>query len=281
MKNIINEKKWSNNNGIYVSHETVDTALTANQQDVLYRLEANSWWFKYRSNIIIECLDEYFDKSKLVLDIGGGNGYTASVALGAGYDVCIMEPTYEACCNARKRGVEKIICGALSDENIIDKSVKQAMLLDVLEHVEDDVSFLELLRSKLEKNARCLVTVPAFMKLWSSKDVDGGHFRRYEIEELQQLVCACGFKVVFSSYYMGLLYWPIKIGLVWGEKIGLLKPYGERTREEEDKILERQFVQRSGIINWVLHLCEKIEIEKVKKNKKIRKGSSIIMIVEK
>ena len=63
-----------------------------------------------------------------------------------------------------------------------DAYLEQAMLLDVLEHIENDKEFLILIKKKLKINGRLLITVPAFEKLWSSEDDAAGHFRRYTIE---------------------------------------------------------------------------------------------------
>lgn len=53
-------------------------------------------------------------------------------------------------------------------------------LLDVLEHQEDDRSFLEDLVAKMQRGSMLLLTVPAEQKLWSQWDVALGHHRRYD-----------------------------------------------------------------------------------------------------
>ena len=52
-------------------------------------------------------------------------------------------------------------------------------LLDVLEHQQDDVSFLSDLVARMEVGSRLILTVPAMPSLWSSWDESLGHYRRY------------------------------------------------------------------------------------------------------
>lgn len=53
------------------------------------------------------------------------------------------------------------------------------LLCDVLEHVEDDQTFLLDLVSLMKPGAHLLLTVPADPRLWSPHDDVYGHFRRY------------------------------------------------------------------------------------------------------
>lgn len=61
------------------------------------------------------------------------------------------------------------------------------LLLDVLEHVEDDKVFLSDLITSMKAGASLLLTVPAHMSLWTDHDVLSGHQRRYDAESLQLL----------------------------------------------------------------------------------------------
>lgn len=161
-----------------------------------------------------------------------------------------------------------------------DHSADTLMLLDVLEHIEDDEKFLMLLHKKLKTGGKVIVTVPAFQSLWSSEDDAAGHFRRYRIQEIKQLFSNCGFNIEFASYFMGFLYLPILMIRVWLEKIGVLKKQGERTQKEREQIAQKQFKKRNGIVNATLMLFENRELKVLSKlqDAKIKFGSSIILI---
>jgi len=80
------------------------------------------------------------------------------------------------------------------------------LLLDVLEHIEDPVSFLKSVR-RAYPNAHTLVaTVPARAELWSNFDVHYGHYRRYDRASLLAELRASGFGQVQSRYAFRALY---------------------------------------------------------------------------
>lgn len=198
-----------------------------------------------------------------------------------GYRVALIEPSLEACTNALKRGVKNVYCGTVDENSIEVDSVDQMMLLDVLEHINDHREFMRLLWTKLKSGGRCLVTVPAFLNLWSSEDEEAGHFRRYKRKALETLAVESGFFVIYCNYFMEFLYLPILLVRVWMERIGLLKKSMERTREEEQRIRKAQFEKRTGPVGWMLHFFQDREFRKINKEKKIRFGSSLVIVLEK
>lgn len=109
-------------------------------------------------------------------------------------EMVLLKPTLEVCKNAKKRGLNNAVCGALSENDVFDNAIPQAMLLDVLEHIENDEDFLRLLYKKLEPDGKVLITVPAFKCLWSNEDVSAGHFRRYRDKQLKNVAEKCGFR---------------------------------------------------------------------------------------
>ena len=74
------------------------------------------------------------------------------------------------------------------------------LLTDVLEHIEDDHTFLKQIVDKSDPCSSFLITVPAFMSLWSGHDVYLRHFRRYSKQELTNLIVASGLRLVSVRY---------------------------------------------------------------------------------
>lgn len=64
------------------------------------------------------------------------------------------------------------------------------ILLDVLEHIEQDAEFLHRLRSLLTPGGRLILKVPAGQRLYSSLDANVGHYRRYNKTSLAQILDA-------------------------------------------------------------------------------------------
>jgi SAM-dependent methyltransferase len=80
------------------------------------------------------------------------------------------------------------------------------LLCDVIEHVPDDVAFVEPLTQRfLAVGGRLIVTVPAFQALFSAHDVAVKHYRRYRLSQLESVLRAAGLELVGSGYLFGSL----------------------------------------------------------------------------
>ncbi len=79
------------------------------------------------------------------------------------------------------------------------------LLLDVIEHVEDDVGLVRQYADKVAPGTRFIVTVPAFMWLWSDHDLFLEHFRRYTLEGIENVIRAGGLTVERGCYFYGFL----------------------------------------------------------------------------
>ena len=83
------------------------------------------------------------------------------------------------------------------------------LLLDVIEHVQDDTLFLgNLVNHYLRKKGCVMITVPAFQFIYSGHDAFLGHYRRYSLKDLTQLTTACGLEVRWSGYLFSSLLLP-------------------------------------------------------------------------
>lgn len=67
------------------------------------------------------------------------------------------------------------------------------ILLDVLEHIDDDVSLLRRLRHSLTANGQLMLKVPAIAALYNGLDQAVGHHRRYSRQTLQTVLSQAGF----------------------------------------------------------------------------------------
>ena len=80
------------------------------------------------------------------------------------------------------------------------------VMMDVLEHIEDDKAILQDIKQRLGSNAHYFITVPAFMSLWSGHDVYLEHYRRYTLPTLKKLVTQTGLKTESGYYIYGSLF---------------------------------------------------------------------------
>ena len=77
------------------------------------------------------------------------------------------------------------------------------LMMDVLEHVDDDAGLVRHYAAKVLSGTHFLVTVPAFRFLWSGHDVFLEHRRRYTLGEIEQSMRRAGLEVVRGAYYFG------------------------------------------------------------------------------
>jgi len=131
-----------------------------------------------------------------MLDFGAGIGTFANRIREAGYSVTCVEPDIAQA--DRVAGIGIPVVGQL--DQIMDQSVDYIYTLNVLEHIEDDVTALRELGQKLSRGGRILIYVPAFKILFSSMDRRVGHHRRYTLPGLRTAVEAAGLSVEQGRY---------------------------------------------------------------------------------
>lgn len=82
-----------------------------------------------------------------------------------------------------------------SDFQLWRDSLDSVVCLNVLEHVEDDMTGLENLYRCLRPGGRAIVLVPQGARVYGTLDQVLGHYRRYSKAELQQKMSKVGFRV--------------------------------------------------------------------------------------
>ena len=82
---------------------------------------------------------------------------------------------------------------------------KLVLMMDVIEHVDDDVGLIRQYVKGMSPDAFVVITVPAFQFLWSGHDVFLEHRRRYTRSSLERVVGAAGLICIRSRYFFGFL----------------------------------------------------------------------------
>ena len=173
-----------------------------------------SHWY-YRSKAA--ALTKYLGPTRYyhVLDVGAGSGFftrhllrhtqvLSGLCVDSGYD----KDTEESYCG--KPIAFRRAC------NTVDADL--VLLMDVLEHVEDDSGLLATYAQKVPRGTHFVITVPAFRWLWSRHDVYLGHYRRYDLRGLEAAVSKARLAVEHISYYFGLVL-PIAMAMRLPESI--------------------------------------------------------------
>ena len=88
------------------------------------------------------------------------------------------------------------------------KSADIVLLLDVLEHIENDKDFLtQILHSKfVNESTVFIITVPAFKDIYIVRDKWLGHYRRYNLKMLKNLAEGTGLFVTHINYFFTTLF---------------------------------------------------------------------------
>lgn len=86
------------------------------------------------------------------------------------------------------------------------------IMLNVLEHIEEDGRCLSVLKTLLNPQGKLLVLVPALPWLYSDYDRSISHHRRYTKAGLQQVVEGQGYRLLTLKYFnaVGILGWWVR-----------------------------------------------------------------------
>lgn len=173
------------------------------------RLEHEHFWFRARRKILLKCLQIYLPsntpKLTIILDAGCGTGANLEILSQFG-NVVGVELHRPACRYAALKFPGQILQGNLEKLPLQDGCCSGVVLLDVLEHIDDQQSVLGELSRILSPGGIALITVPAFRHLWSGHDITHEHRRRYRAGELQRELAQAGMQVVYLSYFNIHLY---------------------------------------------------------------------------
>jgi 2-polyprenyl-3-methyl-5-hydroxy-6-metoxy-1,4-benzoquinol methylase len=182
---------------------------------VLYQqhseLERTHWWFRARRQIITDVLRRTVvptgGDDRRILDVGCGTGGMLG-ALAEFGTVTGMEMEPDAVAWARQQmdgtGID-VMQGSLP-EGIPPKAWDLITAFDVIEHLDDDGAVLERIHASLRPGGQIMVTVPAYMFLWSPHDDLNQHKRRYTRRQLVDRMRAAGFTVQRTSYFNTWLF---------------------------------------------------------------------------
>jgi SAM-dependent methyltransferase len=256
--------------GIWYSKTRSTVSYPDIANDLCFQVEDNSFWFIHRNNCIINVIRN-FPPTNEIFDIGGGNGFVAAGLEKNGFSTVLVEPGHSGVRNALKRNLSNIICSTLEDAEFKTGSISSVGLFDVLEHIKDDLDFLNKIRSILVKGGRLYISVPAYNFLWSKEDKVSGHFRRYLKRSILNLLKSNGFKIEFCSYFFFFLPVPFFFLKTLPYKLGLLKK-----RYIVENIIK---VHQSGN-KFIANIIEKLlglELGCIKSKRKIPFGGSIII----
>jgi len=179
----------------------LEIKMDAKEEAILGKDAAKHWYYVSKGRALRAIIGD--TKVDEVLDVGAGSGIFSRQLIEAGLcdRATCVDPAYP------NESTEYLDGHPLSFVRSIDNhDQKLVLMMDVLEHVEDDVQLLKYYTHSLPDDGKVLITVPAFQFLWSGHDVFLEHHRRYTRSMLNNVVRAADLEVIRTRYFFGLLF---------------------------------------------------------------------------
>lgn len=176
----------------------------------LARVEAmERWhfWFRGRGVLVRELMGrEKIERGALHLELGCGTGKLAREMAESGHRVVAVDYRPEGLEQIRGLDPSAILVRADATRLPFRKNVFDVITaLDVIEHVDDHAALVEV-RRVIRGSGKVILSVPAMQWLWSSRDVEAGHLRRYSPHRLRTALIRAQLAVVALRYYQFVLF---------------------------------------------------------------------------
>ena len=185
------------------AHPSTDLAAQQFWLDQMGAASAlNSWVFSQFSPAL----------GRKILEVGCGTGNFTRLLGESGAEVLgvELEPTFVEVAKKATRHLPRV---RVEQSNVLDREWRPTfdtiVLLDVIEHIEDDVATLSTLREALLPGGRIIIKVPALPAIFGSLDTAVGHYRRYTTASLSNSLRSAGFVGIKQHAFnaVGILGW--------------------------------------------------------------------------
>lgn len=220
------------------------------ETDILGSDIINHWYYNSKAKAMGKLLGRI--NPKTILDVGAGSAF---------FSRYLLNHT-----NATEAWCVDISYANDFDENDTNKKLyfrktigslnaDLVLLMDVLEHVDDDIALLSEYVKKVPTGSQFLISVPAFQFLWSGHDEFLEHKRRYTLEQLENTIEKSGLRVKTSTYYFGAVF-PIAAGIRIAKNLS-----------SNNDVPASQLSKHSFLTNLILKALCRIELPFMKLNR--------------
>lgn len=182
--------------------------------------DTTHWWYRARRDILADYLMRWGDlpKDSRILEIGCGTGHNLPMLAQFG-EIDAIEIDETARAKASERLGKPVGTAPLPElVGVAPGSYDLVAVLDVIEHVEDDVAALKAIATALKPGGKILITVPAHQWMWSAHDVVNHHKRRYSKAGFEALLEKTGLKGRKLGYFNSLLF-PVAVAARFAGKL--------------------------------------------------------------
>ncbi|WP_260596704.1 class I SAM-dependent methyltransferase [Sphingomonas endolithica] len=170
--------------------------------------DSTHWWYRARRDILADYLTREggLPPQARILEIGCGTGHNLPMLASFGsVDAIEIDPAARDIASLRLgREVGDAPLPILP--GVERGSYDLIAVLDVVEHIEDDIGALDAMATCLKPGGKILITVPAHQWLWSAHDVVNHHHRRYSKKSLAAAIRKAGLEPKKLGYFNSLLF---------------------------------------------------------------------------
>lgn len=171
------------------------------EESILGNAIYGHWYYVSKGRAMRKFLGDI--RTPEVLDVGAGSGIFSRHLIDMGIcngAVCV-DPNYVTESTLNYDGKQ------ISYVKVIEEfSHTLILMMDVLEHVADDVALLKYYADRMDAGGHILITVPAFQFMWSGHDIFLEHHRRYTIKTIEAVAEKAGLTPVKSRYFFASLF---------------------------------------------------------------------------
>jgi len=171
------------------------------EEDILGADIGRHWYYRAKAAALRRAVGGLAPRR--LLDVGAGSGFFSRHLLaesGAESALCVdigyaadRDDSHAGKPVLYRRGCDATDCDLV-------------LMMDVLEHVDDDSGLVRHYAERVPSGAHFLATVPACRFLWSGHDVFLEHKRRYRLPEIEATMKKAGLEVVRGAYFFGAIF---------------------------------------------------------------------------
>ena len=243
-----------------------------------YTLEREHWYFLARNHVILTYIRGLVGKltNLSILNVGVATGRTSELLEEFG-SVTSIEYDQECYMFTKERLPDlNLVQGSILDLDFDNGQFDLVCAFDVIEHVKDDRKAVQEMQRVCRGGGHVVVTVPAFMTLWSHHDEVNMHERRYTMSTLSTLFDKT--LVKYRTFFNSWLFLPIAAYRILSRlKNNLL---GGKTHPKDRVGSDFKITGKSRLVDQVLQGVFSSESYFVRKDIRLPFGVSILLCQE-
>jgi len=170
---------------------------------------ATHWYYQSKKIPLVAYVKKVFAQRRVPLtlvDVGSGSGFFM-------YELMkeipqMISKVYLVDIGYTEEEINATKNQSIEKTRLLPEKIETAVvvMMDVLEHLEDDHGMLRAISEKCSGENYFFITVPAFLHLWSGHDTFLGHKRRYTLKTLRALLRKENYRESHLYYAYGLIY---------------------------------------------------------------------------